>query len=649
MYQVSNDYLTAIHKAVQSGYISGTVGGVTFDASDVLLGSASISNQCANPTDVKLGTAAVGTLKITFCNKILVHRGTWSKKVIRVYWNQLIDETTEPKTYETIPCGVFTISEVNHAAEGVVVTAYDNMAKFDTELQLSTTDGTPYNLAKLLCNQVGVTFGMTKAEVEALPNGTETLSLYPDNDCKTYRDVLSWLALTLGSFATIDRDGALVFRTYTDTPVISFNAYERISGGSFSDFVSYYTQINVEDLAEETSYTEMLPGNTGLVMDIGANPFNQYGLTATKRDIRLAILHSLEKLKYTPFSTTLLGNPCFDLGDVITFVGGIAGTSSLCCVMGYTYIFNRTFAVSGYGKNPATLGAESATDKAIEGAKSNSKTNELTFLKYVNADDQIVYFGYEMEDLHYAEKTLLNTFTVEALKDTNVEVDICYKPTELQEYNLTGDLPTYLFIGSILELDGVIIDTSIDYRFFDYNGVSGGLSRTFCWKLGDYPPMATYEHHKTILNIAAGSRHNLKVYSLAFLRTHPNNMSGWTTDMASFKLAAGDVEIVVKGQGLAQDERFNGLIVVADNLTPYVIHGLKVSDLSDQVSVDLLTNSVTSLSDQINEPYEIDVIVPPSLSEAVNITMTKLAFNLITEDGEYNIVTEDEDYNIITE
>lgn len=647
MYQVSNDYLTAIHKAVQSGYISGTVGGVTFDASDVLLGSASISNQCANPTDVKLGTAAVGTLKITFCNKILVHRGTWSKKVIRVYWNQLIDETTEPKTYETIPCGVFTISEVNHAAEGVVVTAYDNMAKFDTELQLSTTDGTPYNLAKLICNAVGVNFGMTKAEVEALPNGTETLSLYPDNDCKTYRDVLSWLALTLGSFATIDRDGALVFRTYTDTPVISFNAYERISGGSFSDFVSYYTQINVEDLAEETTYTEMLPGNTGLVMDIGANPFNQYGLTATKRDIRLAILHSLEKLKYTPFSTTLLGNPCFDLGDVITFVGGIAGTSSLCCVMGYTYIFNRTFAVSGYGKNPATLGAESATDKAIEGAKSNSKTNELTFLKYTNADSQDIIFGYESDSIHNAQKVLLNTFTIEALKDTNVEVDICYKPKDITK--LAGpndDIPVYMFLGSILELDGVDFDTAIDYEDFGGTG-SMIFSRTFNYKTGDYKPQAKFEHHKTILNIAAGSRHNLKVYALLFTRTFPTYMDENNTTQIT--LAAGDVEIVVKGQGLAQDERFNGLIVVADNLTPYVIHGLKVSDLSDSVNVDILTNSVTSLSDQIGEPYEIDVIVPPSLSEAVNITMTKLAFNLITEDGEFNIVTEDEDYNIITE
>ena len=80
MYSVSNDYLTAIHGAVQSGHISGMIGAVAFTASDVLLGSASISNQCADSTDVKLGAVFVGTLKITFCNRNLVPRGSWEDR-----------------------------------------------------------------------------------------------------------------------------------------------------------------------------------------------------------------------------------------------------------------------------------------------------------------------------------------------------------------------------------------------------------------------------------------------------------------------------------------------------------------------------------------------------------------------------------------
>lgn len=649
MFNVSNDYLTAVHSAVQSGFISGSVGGVPFGADDVLLGSASHSNQCVTPNNIKLGGVNVGTLKITFCNNILVHRGTWENKRIVVYWNQLIDDSVEPNVYETIPCGVFTVSKAEHAAEGVVVLAYDNMAKLDQELQFTTTDGAPYNIAKFLCNSCGVTLGMTREEVEALPNGTETFSLYPDNDCKTYRDVLSHLAVALGSFATMNRNGELIFKTFTDQVVATFNAFERIKGGSFSDFVSYFTEITVEDIASEVSYKEFLPGNNGLSMELGANAFMQYGLAETKRRIRLAVLGSLSQMRYTPFNTSLLGNPCFDLGDVIEFKGGIAGTSSKCCVMSFTYTFNRTFSVSGYGENPATLGAQSSTDKAVKGAKSNSSTNELTFLKYVNAEAVVPdEYGRRIVNgsgANYPLRYLLHTFTIDALKDTNVEVF-----ARVQPYRMTTDgmyaWKTERFTvyhGFEYEVDG----TKEHETTFKSETLVGSDWTTEHTLARRSESKDSIEDNFVLLNIPAGSRKTLNVYYIAHCDTW--GFSGGDTFFQDYFYNVGDVEIVVKGQGLAKEERFSGLIVVTDTLPPYLIEGLSVADIVDNANVTITDNIVVDeLNDELDE-YSIAGLLVTDIDESLSITLTKITFGLITEDGEYNLVTEDGDYNFITD
>lgn len=663
MYSVSNDYLAAIHNAVQSGHISGLIGAVAFTASDVLLGSASISNQCADSTDVKLGAVYIGTLKITFANRNLVPRGSWEGKTITVYWNQLIDDESEPKVYETIPCGKFIIAEANHAAEGVVITAYDNMSRFDKELQFTTTSGSPYNLAKSFCQTCNVGLGMTKAQIEALPNGTETLSLYPDNDCKTYRDVISWLAMTLGSFATINRSGDLVFRTYDNTPLISFSASERIAGGNFSDFKSYFTQITVQDLAEGTSYTEKMPDNTGLSMDLGSNPFMQYGLTATKRDIRLAILGSLTGLKYTPFTTSLLGNPAFDLGDCIEFTGGIAGTSVKCCVMSYTYTFNRVFNVSGFGKNPATFGAQSKTDKAVTQNSKSSASNEFQFIKYTNADPFEINQGFKDTVGTIPAnpvKELLAELTISTIKETDVEIDFKmstwdFKPT-ISEQSSAFFYFIASFWGVVYELDGEEIGKTLDTSM---SPVMATNIRSNTYWIELFSNLAgtqkrvqmTFQDHKTILKVPANSTKVLKVYGYfvdSFSRYDLTIPAPSTITNGHYKFDTGSVEIVVKGQGLAKEERWNGLVILSDVIGLHTIAGYGFDNLTESAVATIIDNLVTQCTDQMDEE-QFNALIPETISEALSIYLTAITFNLVTEGGEYNIVTEDEGYNLVTE
>ena len=71
------------------------------------------------------------------------------------------------------------------------------------------TIGTAYGMMALCSTACGVELAQTQAEIEALPNGSELLSIYPENDIETYRDVLYFTAQVLGGFFCINRAGKL--------------------------------------------------------------------------------------------------------------------------------------------------------------------------------------------------------------------------------------------------------------------------------------------------------------------------------------------------------------------------------------------------------------------------------------------------------
>ena len=83
----------------------------------------------------------------------------------------------------------------------------------------------------------GVELAQTQAEIEALPNGAELLSIYPENDIETHRDVLYFTAQVLGGFFCSNREGKLEFRQYGEIPVMEILQKHRFSS-SFSDFVT---------------------------------------------------------------------------------------------------------------------------------------------------------------------------------------------------------------------------------------------------------------------------------------------------------------------------------------------------------------------------------------------------------------------------
>lgn len=386
MYNVSAAYIEKLKSvSIKRRRIRGRVDNLTFTENDLLSASFKYSDIAVSSADIKLGGVFVGSLQLTFLDSFAarIPRGTWRGKVIECSVGLQVNQANN--TWEDVPLKPFFVDEANHTALGVEITAYDAMSKFDKAISFDQSSGTLYGFAELACRMCGVTLGMTEQEMQALPNGTELLGVYPTGDVETWRDFISWLAVTAGGFATINRSGELVIKTWSNTPVLEIDKFNRFSGGTWSDFSTNYSSLRVTHIETGTSMYYAVSPDNGLTLDIGANPLVQNGIEETYTRQRRAILTAIQNLKYVPFKSTSLIDPCLDLGDVISYTGGLADEESLCCVMRIDFSYAKGATLQGYGKNPALNNAKSKTDKAISAISGKGGSEELlTYYTYTN-------------------------------------------------------------------------------------------------------------------------------------------------------------------------------------------------------------------------------------------------------------------------
>ena len=258
MYSVSNTFREKMNSVVQNHKLIGTIGSVSFTEDNIIEGSFKITNQSTDTSDVVLGSCYIGELTAEFTG-------------LNIGWSNWIGKTISPSfgleigndSWEYVPLGIFKISKATHTQHGVQITAYDNMTKFDKKFKKShfmNLSGM-YNIINQLCTDSGVTLGMSQDQIEALPNGDRTgINVYGStgkksefaNDITTNRDLLFWVAQTLGCFATIDRAGQLVFRKYNQNVVDVISNEHRLEGATFEDYITHYIGIYMENLDDNT-------------------------------------------------------------------------------------------------------------------------------------------------------------------------------------------------------------------------------------------------------------------------------------------------------------------------------------------------------------------------------------------------------------
>lgn len=362
-----------------------TTGGKVYDftSKDIVKGSGYIKWQCCGGSEIELGTVYAAELGISLFSS--VDRYTLEDAKIHLFYSLTLSDGS----VETIPMGIFEVTEANRNIKTLELKAYDYMLRFEKTLKLESSSGTPYQFLKAACDACKVELSQTVAEISSLPNGKTTLGIYTDNDIETFRDLIFYVAQVVGCFCQIDRYGKLVLKQYGNTASWTVPQKERFNS-SYSDFVTRYTAISsTNQMSQESEYIAM-EKDDALTMNLGINPLMQFGLKSVREKMLREILTALQKVNYVPFDSSIIGNPALEPGDILQFTGGHADDGQISCI---TNIELRIFGkqtLKCVGKNPKLASAKSKNDKNITGLINSVENGRTIIYNFVNVSSFVI-------------------------------------------------------------------------------------------------------------------------------------------------------------------------------------------------------------------------------------------------------------------
>lgn len=589
MYSVSNDFLTALHAPARFERIRGTVGSVSFDDSNII--SLSYSNRCSDTADVTLGSCYIGQLEATFTG-LNITRGDWRNKVISLEWGLVLED----ESVEYIPVGVFTVTEATWSGIGVSVKASDNISLLDKACSIDATSGSLYDLLSLAALTCGLTLAQTQAQIDALPNGDQVFSLYPDNDIKTWRDFVSWVAQLCAGFAYADRAGSLAIKSWYDLPVVdTLTDTEREYQTTFSDYATKYDGISYVDIANQAT-VYVSNGQGGSVINIGSNPFLQYGTKETLSEQGVAIAEAVGDILYTPFNSGVLSNIAYDLGDILTCSGGIAGSGTLaCCVMAIDWTSKNLTTMQGFGADPSLTSGKSKTDKALDGLMRKTNENQVVIHTFENAQ------AFTLGDEEEVEIIDIRFATISP-KVVNIWHEI--------ELDVTANDP-----------DGIVACQAIYY-----------LNE----ELIAYSPVTTWNNDGLhllhllyfIKELLGGTVYEWQVYL---------KMIGGTAT-----IARGDIHASLYGQGLVASDTWDGYLDASDNIVACFDGGLSINFTENVSFTDYPVENITA-SDTITAIFGGGMSV--NFTENVQFFHEVVWSYWVDDEGDY--MTDEDDNAII--
>ena len=383
VYPVSEAFLQAVQENARRYYWTGKIttkaGAVyPFGYEDIVKGSGYITAQCCGSSEIELGTVYAAEMGITLFSQI--DRYTLEDAEVELSYHLRLADGS----FEEVPMGIFEVSEANRTAHCLELKAYDHMLRFEKSFNGFETVGTAYGFLELCCKACDVELAHTQAEIEAMPNGAEVLSVYTENDIETYRDVLYFVAQVLGGFFCINREGKLELRKYGTEPVMEVAQKHRFTS-SFSDFITRYTAVSSTNLRTQTAEYYALETDDGLTMNLGVNPLLQFGLEETREQLCRNILADLSAVNYVPFDSDTIGNPALDLGDVLTFSGGQADGSQKTCITSFQCRIGGKHSLKCVGKNPRLAQAKSKNVKNISGLLNQIEAGKIGIHTFTNA------------------------------------------------------------------------------------------------------------------------------------------------------------------------------------------------------------------------------------------------------------------------
>lgn len=586
MYPVSDKFMDAVQKNTRTFYWTGSITTKTnqtyeFGNDDIVKGSGYINRQCCGNTEIELGTVYAAEMGISLY--LDIDRYTLEEAEIRLSFHLVYEDETE----EEVPMGVFYVAEANRCIKTLELKAYDGMLNLDKNFSKGLSSAYPYEFLSLLSKACHIELAQTKEEIEAMPNGTELLGIYQDNDIESWRDFLYYLAQTLGCFAIIDRFGRLNLSAYGNTAVMAVDIRHRFSS-SFSDFVTRYTAVSsTNKRTEKAEYYAKSPDD-GLTMNLGVNPLLQFGLEETRKRIINAILDVITSVEYVPFDSDTIGNPALDLGDVLRFTGGHADETKQSAITSIYTKINGKQTVKCVGKNPRLAAAKSKNDKNITGLINSIGETKLSIYTFANA--LALDVG--------AEKLSIINMEFASGDETNAEFHaqaILQVESNPDTRTLTAE--TTIDLGTTTDDNGTTVENK-KVISFPLSWEEDGKTELSVFYVLDGHEVEEFHPKESWLS----GKHLLTLY-YPIMGLTANQLHTFEV-LISMKNGAGHIEAqnimaTITGQGLGVQERWDGKITVEETMKKLLLSSMPTYTLQDVVMVHFLSPKKTGLNDHV--------------------------------------------------
>lgn len=377
MYNVSNEYKAELQKSVYKFDLEGRLTGTgDFYADNILAGSLSINRQCSSGNKIIMGSVYASELRATFVNTNSIDIGA----TITLSESMFVDALDR---YEAVPLGAFKVAEAVKTRSGIEVVAYDYMSKFDKKAELAEVRGTVFEWLRYCCSMCSVTMAQTQAQIEALPNGLASFEcILPEGFECTYRDVVSYLAQVIGGFATMDREGKVKLVSYDGNayPVNQIGAAGRYSKESnFALYTTSWDAISYIDMSGGTEEVVVVgtPTSDETTFAFGFNPFLQNPVDTAQMVLNL--LDVAESMTYVPFQIKVASGACYDLGDILTQMGGLTPNpiTSRYLITSIDWRYNGGTTLGGAGRDVSIGSGGSSGSSQIGGGGGGQTYNDF--------------------------------------------------------------------------------------------------------------------------------------------------------------------------------------------------------------------------------------------------------------------------------
>lgn len=584
--------------------------------------AVSISKQCVDDNALMFGGVFTSVLNLSITTD-LDRYAFYNAKIVLKYditvgYTEPEQEGDEPEPiYETVPLGIFYVAEADRPGNTVNLIAYDSITKLDISLNGTQLSGTAWQLFEATERITGYEMGFSEEDLQVFPNYDELISASEVDGLHTYRDVVKEICQLLGCFATDNREGKLILKSFSTTSDLTLDISDWYSMTP-ADYKCNYIGVSITSRAGTYTKTdEEHPNRVGLIWTIPDAPAWDYGLDEAQERKTNAIYDVITAITYTPASIDMPGDVTFDCGDMFELIPRNADpadpdTHIKTIATSIEWKFHQGMTIESVGINPyiegSSVASTGSTDRLVAQAVERSKIQFLNFTNLseiiIGTTDPVLIGTYHFAPTNTTTALFVATILVDADVDDDEETTSSYTEEVsvpvVPYYNDTATTVTDIngnpvtFSGTVTnththtyQRDGDC-DVSIYYTMIQNSGAEHRVPSD------EEPYLAIEKLHNgehiitvsyVLTGLQASIRYEFNVYM--------------TVNGGTITLPIRTLQATLIGQEIDELDKFNGELIIDDE------RPMRLVDIGviDTERFDLDAPVVTYIDDPEETPY----------------------------------------------